>query len=238
MTSWQFVSYYSLCRLGRLCSVCCVLNGRASHNRGSAGSSRNVPNRHSIVLGDWLRWYLGMGWRGSAGTFAVGVALVAEQAKRSAKRSPGAVAGLSGSRLGTLFVLRSRRVARHIRRRGEGLLRLSRGRGATRASPRPYSAGSFSSGEFSLPASSAGLRCRREGGRSGPLLASPGGGLRGFPRTLGPFRGVLESDEPKIGRNATQMLAVFAGCRVLANGDRAKQRSVVFFPFSFLEGGV
>ena len=68
----------------------------------------------------------------SAGTFAAGVAFVAEQAKRDAKPPREAAAGLSGSALGTLFALQSRRAARpidapHTRCQGEGRLHLSHG---------------------------------------------------------------------------------------------------------------
>ena len=87
-----------------------------------------------------------------------------EQMKRRAKKSPGTAAGLSGSALGALFVLHSRRVARHIdarhtRRQGEGRLRLSHRGGTTRGCYRPCAAGSFSSGDFSTSASTTGLRC-------------------------------------------------------------------------------
>ena len=101
----------------------------------------------------------------SAGTFAVGVALVLQQAKRRAKKSPGTAAGLCGS---ALFVLHSRRLAPHIRRKGAALLRLSPG-GTTRGSPRPNAAGTFSSGDFSV--STAGLR--GAGSAGGPLRCIP-----------------------------------------------------------------
>jgi hypothetical protein len=51
-----------------------------------------------------MRWRLQRGVR-------CGVTLVVEQAKRNAKKSPGAAAGLPGSAFGTFFVLQSRRVA-------------------------------------------------------------------------------------------------------------------------------
>ncbi len=121
--------------------------------------------------------------RVSAGTFVAGVAFVPEQAKRNAKKPPGAAAGLSGSGLGTLFVLRSRRVARpvdapHIRRQGEGLLRLSHG-GTTPGSPRPCAAGSFSSGDFfTFSCSTAGLWCAQSAVPRRPKLPSGNDGPR------------------------------------------------------------
>ena len=101
-----------------------------------------------------------------------------EQAKRNARKWPGAAAGLSGSGSGTFFVLQSRRVAwqidaPHIRRKGEGRLRLSHG-GATRGSPRAYAAGSFSSGDssFSTSVSTATLRCVQSAVPRRPKLPS------------------------------------------------------------------
>ena len=186
------MTYYGLCRLENLCSVSCAPNGHGRFHRGSAGSSQNAPNRQrrcwvplELVPRDALR--------GSAGTVAAGVALVVKQAKRYAKRSPGAVAGWSGNELGTLSVLRSRRWlpirrcsplaplawrggawrfdAPRTRREGQCLLRLPHWKGTSRRPSRPYAAaGSFSSGDllFCTSSSTARLRSAQSARRSVP----------------------------------------------------------------------
>ena len=143
----------------------------------------------------------------SAGTFAVGVTFLVEQAKRNARKSPGATAGLPSSALGIFFVLQSRPVAwqidaPHTRRQGEGRLHRSHG-GTPRGCSRPYAAaGSFSSGDFSRSVSTAGLRYARSAVPHRSKLPS---GNR-VPRRLNssdPFSVLRESTSFRRGRSST-----------------------------------
>ena len=96
---------------------------------------------------------------------------MAGQAIRDAEKLPGAAAGLSGSALGTLSVLQSRR------KRGQVPFVRSTRRAVPAKGTCPLfrDAGSFSSGDFSTSASTVALRCGQSAVPHRPKLPSGNG---------------------------------------------------------------